>query len=112
MISKTDKGVIIKCAKKYNVSPVILFVSILIEGEKANDFGIGAKEIPPGLFFRSYAELFKHLIRTFLHNICNVIKNILKQIACLKSYAMPRLESRHEELLNLLVSQRIILENS
>jgi len=61
MINETDKEVIIKFAKKYNVSSVILFGSVLREGEKANDFDIGVKGIRPELFFKFYAELFKHL---------------------------------------------------
>jgi len=61
MISETDKELIVKCAKKYNVSSVILFGSMLREGEKANDFDIGVKGIRPELFFKFYSELFKHL---------------------------------------------------
>lgn len=61
MISEEDKKVILKYAKKYNVSSVILFGSMLREGEKANDFDIGVKGIRPELFFKFYAELFKNL---------------------------------------------------
>ena len=61
MISEEDKKVILKYAKKYNVSSVILFGSVLREGEKANDFDIGVKGIRPELFFKFYTELFKHL---------------------------------------------------
>ena len=61
MINETDKKVILKYAKKYNVSSIILFGSMLREGEKDNDFDIGVKGIRPELFFKFYAELFKHL---------------------------------------------------
>ena len=61
MISEEYKKVILKYAKKYNVSSVILFGSMLREGEKANDFDIGVKGIRPELFFKFYAELFKNL---------------------------------------------------
>jgi len=61
MINEKDKKVILKYAKKYNVSSVILFGSILREGGKANDFDIGVKGIRPELFFKFYAELFEHL---------------------------------------------------
>jgi len=61
MINETDKDVIIKCAKKYNVSSVILFGSSLGESEKANDFDIAVKGIQPESFFKFYAELFKRL---------------------------------------------------
>jgi predicted nucleotidyltransferase len=61
MINETDKEVIVKFAKKYNVSSVILFGSMLREGENANDFDIGVKGIRPELFFKFYAELFKNL---------------------------------------------------
>lgn len=61
MIAETDKDVIIKCAKKYNVSSVILFGSSLSKSEKANDFDIAVKGIQPELFFKFYAELFKRL---------------------------------------------------
>ncbi len=63
MITEKDKEVILKYAKKYNVSAVILFGSMLREGEKANDFDLGVKGIRPELFFKFYAELFKHLSR-------------------------------------------------
>lgn len=61
MISETDKELIVKCAKKYNVSSVVLFGSSLKEERTANDFDIGVKGIAPNLFFKFYAELFKHL---------------------------------------------------
>ena len=47
MISETDKELIVKCAKKYNVSSVVLFGSSLKEEQTANDFDIGVKGIRP-----------------------------------------------------------------
>jgi predicted nucleotidyltransferase len=61
MISETDKELIVKCAKKYNASSIILFGSSLREEQKSNDIDIGVKGIAPHLFFKFYAELFKHL---------------------------------------------------
>lgn len=61
MITETDKKLIVKCAKKYNVSCVILFGSALREDAEANDIDIAVKGVEPELFFKFYAELFKNL---------------------------------------------------
>ncbi len=61
MITKKDKETILKYAKKYNVSSIILFGSSLEKGKKANDIDLGVKGIEPQLFFKFYAELFKYL---------------------------------------------------
>jgi predicted nucleotidyltransferase len=61
MISETDKKIILQYAKKYNVSSIILFGSSLEKNKKANDIDLGVKGIEPRLFFKFYAELFKHL---------------------------------------------------
>jgi len=61
MISETDKNIILQYAKKYNVSSIILFGSSLEISKKANDIDLGVKGIEPRLFFKFYAELFKHL---------------------------------------------------
>ena len=61
LISKKDKDVLIKCAKKYNVSYLVLFGSSIKKGEEANDIDIGVMGIKPQQFFKFYAELFKHL---------------------------------------------------
>jgi len=60
MISEKDKTIILKYAKKYNLSTVILFGSS-VEGEDSNDIDIGIKGITPRLFCKFYAELFKYL---------------------------------------------------
>jgi predicted nucleotidyltransferase len=61
MITETDRELIVKCAKKYNVSCVILFGSALREDAEANDIDIAVKGVEPELFFKFYAELFKNL---------------------------------------------------
>lgn len=61
MISEKDKEIIIKYAKKYKVSSVILFGSSTRKDRESNDIDIGVKGIEPGLFFDFYAELFKNL---------------------------------------------------
>ncbi|RLC49019.1 MAG: hypothetical protein DRH57_00975 [Candidatus Cloacimonadota bacterium] len=61
MITEKDKEIILKYAKKYNVSYIILFGSSITEYKETNDIDIGVKGIKPQLFFKFYAELFKHL---------------------------------------------------
>ena len=61
MITEKDKDIILQYAKKYNVSYIILFGSSIRKDKEANDIDIGVKGIKPGLFFKFYAELFKHL---------------------------------------------------
>jgi predicted nucleotidyltransferase len=61
MITETDKKIILQYAKKYKVSSIILFGSSIEKGKKANDIDLGVKGIEPRLFFKFYAELFKHL---------------------------------------------------
>lgn len=61
MITEKDKDIILECAKKYDVSCIILFGSSIRKDKKANDIDIGVKGIKPQLFFKFYTELFKHL---------------------------------------------------
>lgn len=63
MITDEEKRIITKLAKKYNVSCIVLFGSSIEKHKKANDIDIGVKGIKPHLFFKFYAELFKHLPR-------------------------------------------------
>ena len=63
MITEKEKDIILKYAKKYNVSSVILFGSSTRKDKKANDIDIGVKGIEARLFFKFYAELFKQLPR-------------------------------------------------
>jgi predicted nucleotidyltransferase len=60
MISEKDKATILKYAKKYNLSTVILFGSCL-DREDPNDIDIGIKGIEPELFFKFYGELLRYL---------------------------------------------------
>lgn len=62
MISESDKATILKYAKKYNLSKVILFGSS-IEREDTNDIDIGIKGIRPELFFKFYGELLLALTK-------------------------------------------------
>lgn len=61
MITEKDKAIILQCAKKYKVSTVILFGSSTRKDRESNDIDVGVKGIKPRLFFKFYAELFKHL---------------------------------------------------
>lgn len=61
MISEIDKEIIIKYAKKYKVSYVILFGSSTRNDRESNDIDIGVNGIEPRMFFDFYAELFKNL---------------------------------------------------
>jgi predicted nucleotidyltransferase len=61
MITEKDKKIILKCAKKYHVSSVILFGSSAKKDKEAHDIDIGVKGIKPQLFFKFYSELFKNL---------------------------------------------------
>ena len=61
MISEREKKIIILYAKKYNVSSIFLFGSSIEKDKESNDIDIGVKGIEPRLFFKFYAELFKHL---------------------------------------------------
>ncbi len=51
VISEKDKEIIIKYAKKYKVSSVILFGSSTRKDRESNDIDIGVKGLEPGLFF-------------------------------------------------------------
>jgi uncharacterized protein len=61
MITDEDKAVIMQCAKKYNVSSVVVFGSSLNDNVEAHDIDLGVKGLDPRQFFKFYAELFKHL---------------------------------------------------
>ncbi|KPL03551.1 MAG: hypothetical protein AMJ73_06440 [candidate division Zixibacteria bacterium SM1_73] len=66
MITEKDKNIILQCPKKYNVCYITLFGSSIQDesirkDREANDIDIGVKGIEPRLYFKFYAELFKHL---------------------------------------------------
>lgn len=56
MISERDKTVILKFAKKYKLTSVLLFGSS-VDKENPNDIDIGIRGIKPELFFIFYGEL-------------------------------------------------------
>ena len=60
MISENDKIKILKYAKKYKLTKVILFGSSK-ERTDANDIDIGVKGIAPKLFFDFCWELYRDL---------------------------------------------------
>jgi predicted nucleotidyltransferase len=63
MLTKEEKEVIEKSAKKYKVSTIILFGSSLNQ-HGSKDIDLAVKGIAPSLFFDFYGELFKNLSKT------------------------------------------------
>jgi predicted nucleotidyltransferase len=61
MLNESDKDVIIRCAKKYNVTAIYLFGSSIKAEAQAHDIDLGVKGINPALFFKFYGELMRHL---------------------------------------------------
>ena len=61
MITEKEKKVILKYAKKYHVSSVILFGSSIEKDKDYNDIDIGVKGINPKRFFDFYGELLLSL---------------------------------------------------
>jgi predicted nucleotidyltransferase len=59
MLTKHEKDIILRCAKKYNASAVFLFGSSIEKDEGANDIDLAVKGIEKKSFFKFYAELFK-----------------------------------------------------
>ena len=64
MITEHEKGIILRCAKKYDVASVLLFGSSIEPGKTANDIDLGVKGIDQRSFFKFYAELVKHLSKS------------------------------------------------
>lgn len=61
MISEHDRAVILRCAKGYGASSILLFgSSIGAEGEPS-DIDLGVDGVRPELFFKFYADLIKYL---------------------------------------------------
>ena len=63
MITEHEKDIILRCAKKYNASSVLLFGSSIEKGQDANDIDLAIKGVEQKFFFKFYAELVKHLSR-------------------------------------------------
>ena len=62
MLNKKEKQIVIRCAKRYNVSSVFLFGSS-VGKRNGKDIDLGIKGIKPELFFKLYGELFRYLPR-------------------------------------------------
>lgn len=60
MIAENDKKIILKYAKKYGISKVILFGSSK-EKTNANDIDIGVKGLVPELYFDFCWEVYRDL---------------------------------------------------
>lgn len=60
MISKKDKNIIIRFAKKYKVNSIYLFCSSLNK-EEYNDIDLAVDRIKPEIFFKFYGELMRML---------------------------------------------------
>ena len=63
MITEHEKDIILRFAKKYNASSVLLFGSSIEKGQDANDIDLAIKGVEKKSFFKFYAELAKHLSR-------------------------------------------------
>jgi len=61
MISDTDKGIIVECAKKYNASRVLLHTSSSDKGDEQDGIILGVDGIHPPAFFQFEAELAKQV---------------------------------------------------
>ena len=60
MINEEEKQIIMRCAKKYNVSSVYLFGSSLNQYD-SHDIDLAVSGIKPRLFFKFYGELLRKL---------------------------------------------------
>ena len=61
MINEREKGIITRCAKKYNVSSIYLFGSSLDIDSEPNDIDLAVEGIRPEIFFKFYGELLRSL---------------------------------------------------
>ncbi len=61
MLTKEEILIISECAKKHNVSEVLLFGSALEENTEYRDIDIAIKGIDSRIFFRFYGDLIKKL---------------------------------------------------
>jgi len=60
MLTKKEEEVIKRCARKFNVSSVLLFGSSVSQKDAA-DIDLAVRGVRPESFFDFYAELFKYL---------------------------------------------------
>lgn len=61
MISDTERDVIIRCARKFGASRVVLFGSCIYQERGYRDIDIAVEGIPPHRFFKFYAEIMRQL---------------------------------------------------
>jgi len=61
MISKRDREIIIRYAKKYGISAIYIFGSSLDRNSGYNDIDLAVKGIKPEVFFKFYGELLRSL---------------------------------------------------
>jgi predicted nucleotidyltransferase len=61
VIAQEDRDTIVRLAREYRVSRVILFGSSVAESREPHDIDLGVKGIDPLLFFRFYGDLMKCL---------------------------------------------------
>lgn len=61
MVTEHEKEIILRCAKEYSVSSILLFGSSIESGRDADDIDLGVKGIEQKLFFKFYAKLVKLL---------------------------------------------------
>ena len=64
MIAAADREIIVRLAREYGVSTVVLFGSSLSEDRGARDIDLGVRGIKPRLFFRFYGDLLMHLSKS------------------------------------------------
>jgi len=64
MIAAQDREIIVKLAREYRVSSIILFGSALVEGREAHDIDLGVRGLEPRLFFPFYGDLLMHLSKS------------------------------------------------
>ncbi len=62
MISGDELEKVVELAKKYGAGKLFLFGSSLHQApEEANDYDFAVQDLPPGIFFKFYGELFRTL---------------------------------------------------
>ena len=83
MISKTDKKIIIKLARKYGIGELLLFGSACDSKKPSNDIDLGVRGIAAKKFFSFYGDLMfslSHLVNLSKDNKFNrlIFKNGLR----------------------------------
>lgn len=60
MLTNVDKDIIIQFARRYNLSQIYLFGSLIREDD-SSDIDLGVNGLKPELFFKFYGELSRKL---------------------------------------------------